>query len=53
MLETRFIQVLNFQKSACLFTFISGNVLPVVDEHMFHVFVSKVQNEEGILSFLH
>ena len=34
MLETRFIQVLNFQKSACLFTFISGNVLPVVDEHV-------------------
>ena len=53
MLETRFIRVLNFQKSACLFTFISGNVLPMVDEHIFPIFVSKVQNEQGILSFLH
>ena len=52
MLETRFVRVLNFQKSACLFTFISGNVLPMVNEHMFHIFVSKAQNEQGVLSFL-
>ena len=53
-LETRFVRVLNnFQKSACLLTFIRGNFLPVVNEHMFYVFVSKVQNEQEILLFLH
>ena len=44
---------LNKQKErACLFTFISRKCLPTVDEHTFHVFVSKMQNEQGILSFL-
>ena len=30
-----------FKTSACLFTFISQNVLPMVDKHAFYVFVSK------------
>ena len=43
---------LEFQKSACLFTFFSGNFLPTVHEHMFYVFVLKVQNEQGIVPSL-
>ena len=35
LLETQFVQVSHFQKSACLFTFISGNFLPTVDKHTF------------------
>ena len=50
-LETQFVQVSNFQKRACLFNLISGNVLPMVDEHTFYIFVSKEQNEHGILLF--
>ena len=42
-----------FPERACLFTFSSRNVLPTVDKHMFDVFVSKVQNEQGIQLFLH
>ena len=54
MLETRFVRAQNVQKSACLFTFISGSFLPTtVDEHTFYVFVSKGHNEQGIQSFLH
>ena len=50
MLETQVVWVSNFQKSACLLTFISGRVLLKVDEDTFNVFISKVQNEQGILS---
>ena len=53
MLETRFVGVLSFQKSACLFTFISGDFSPTVDEHSFKVFISKAHNEQGILLFIH
>ena len=35
LLETQFVRVSHFQKSACLFTFISGNFLPTVDKHTF------------------
>ena len=40
MIETRFIQVSNFQKSACSITYISKKILPTVDEHMFDYVVS-------------
>ena len=40
MIETRFIQVSNFQKSACSITYISKKFLPTVDEHMFDYVVS-------------
>ena len=52
MLETRFVRVVNFQKRACLFTFSSRNVLSTVHKHTFDAFVSKAQNEWGILLFL-
>ena len=46
----------NFQisrKVLGFFTCSSGNFWPTVDERMFYIFVSKVQNEQGILLFLH
>ena len=53
MLETWFIQVSNFQKSACSITYISKKILPTVDEHMLDYvvrFCFKCTNEQGILS---
>ena len=39
-----------FKTSACLFTFYQGNIfLPTADNQTFSIFVSKVQNEQGIL----
>ena len=40
-LETRVVWVSDFQKSACLLTFISGKFLPKVDEDTFNVFISN------------
>ena len=35
-----------------IFTFY-GQKLPTADNQMFYIFVSKVQNEQGILLFVH
>lgn len=43
MLETWFIQVSNFQKSACSITYISKKILPTVDEHMLDYVVRLFQ----------
>ena len=38
----------------CLFvTFISGNFLPMVNKHSFHVFISEAQNDQEFLLFVH
>ena len=35
-----------------MFTFY-GQKLPTADNQMFYIFISKVQNEQGILLFVH
>ena len=43
----------NFKTSTCLFTFYQQKYfLPTADEQKFSVFVSKVQNEQGICCLL-
>ena len=40
-------------QTVCL-PFIGGNIfLPVADDQMFSIVISKVQNEQGLLLFVH